>query len=244
MQALSPEQIHELFSDGIVRHGPFAGLKYPVLTSIGSALYPKLLGSYEAELHPWIQEVCDGGYSEIIDVGCAEGYYAVGLARCVPQANVYAYDIYEGAQDLCLQCAKVNGVADRMSVRGLFTADELLGIPIRRRGVIVCDCEGAEREIFTEQSRSQFVNWDLLIETHDFLDINISSRMAELFRDTHDLRSILSIDDIQKAKSYDYPEIAQFDLPTRRAILAEFRPTIMEWLFLSSRSANCNSLTP
>ena len=26
-----------LLPDGIVRHGPFAGLKYPELTSIGSA---------------------------------------------------------------------------------------------------------------------------------------------------------------------------------------------------------------
>ena len=237
MLTLSPQEIHELFLDGIVRNGPFAGLKYPELTSIGSALYPKLLGSYEAELHPWIQEVCDGDYSEIIDVGCAEGYYAVGLARRIPQAKVYAYDIYEGAQYLCSNCATANQVADRMTVRAAFTAEELLEIPIRQRGLIVCDCEGAENDIFTEQSRRHFANWDLLIETHDFLDITISTRMAALFRDTHELRSILSVDDIQKAKTYDYPELTGLDLATRRAILAEFRPGLMEWQFLKSRTS-------
>ncbi len=238
MQSLSPEEIHGLFADGTVRHGPFAGLKYPELTSIGSALYPKLLGSYESELHPWIREVCDGGYSEIIDVGCAEGYYAVGLARRIPQAMVYAYDIYDGAQQLCAACAAANHVADRLSVRGAFTADELPGIPIRQRGLIFCDCEGAETQIFTEQTRPRFANWDLLIETHDFLDITISTRMAALFEETHELRTLTSIDDIQKAKTYDFPELAPFDLATRRAILAEWRPTIMEWLFLTSRSAS------
>ena len=236
-QTLTFEEIHELFGDGIVRHGPFCGLKYPELTSIGSALYPKLLGSYESELHPWIQEVCDAGYSEIIDVGCAEGYYAVGLALRIPQAMIYAYDIYEGAQQLCANCATTNHVADRLSVRAAFTANELLDIPIRHRGLIICDCEGAETQIFTEQSCHQFANWDLLIETHDFMDINISTRMTELFQDTHDVRTLTSIDDIQKAKTYDYPELATFDLATRRAILAEYRPTIMEWMFLTSRSS-------
>ena len=238
MQSLSPQEIHELFADGIVRHGPFAGLKYPELTSIGSALYPKLLGSYESELHPWMEEVCSAGYSEVIDVGCAEGYYAVGLAMRIPPAMVYAYDIYEGAQYLCANCAAANQVADRLSVRAEFTADELRGIPIRERGLIVCDCEGGETQIFTEQTRHHFANWDLLIETHDFMDITISTRMAELFQETHELRTLISIDDIQKAKTFQYPELTPFDLATRRAILAEYRPTIMEWQFLKSRSAD------
>ncbi|MEK6262262.1 MAG: class I SAM-dependent methyltransferase [Planctomycetota bacterium] len=235
-QSLSHQEIHELFADGIIRHGPFAGLKYPALASIGSALYPKLLGSYESEIHPWIQEVCDAGYSEIIDVGCAEGYYAVGLARRIPQATVYAYDTDEGARQLCAHCATANQVADRLSVRAAFTADELPGIPIRQRGLIICDCEGGEIQIFTEQTRQRFANWDLLIETHDFMDITISTRLAELFQDTHQLRTLTSLDDIQKAKTYDYPELSPFDLATRRTILAEYRPTIMEWLFLTSRS--------
>lgn len=235
MKSLSPEEIHQMFSDGVVRHGPFAGLRYAELTSVGSALYPKLLGSYESELHSWMHEVCDAGYSEIIDVGCAEGYYAVGLAMRVPQAQIYAYDVWDGAQRLCAAFAEANCVAERVSVRPLFTADELRGIPIRHRGLIVCDCEGGENDIFTPHTRGHFAAWDLLIETHDFLDITISTRLADLFRDTHDLRVVTSLDDIQKAKTYDYPELTHLDLSTRRAILAEFRPTIMEWLFLTSR---------
>lgn len=244
MKSLAPEEIHQMFADGVVRCGPFAGLQYAELTSVGSALYPKLLGSYESELHPWMREICESGYTEIVDVGCAEGYYAVGLALRNPQAIVYAYDLWDGAQQLCTAFANLNQVADRVVVRSLFTADELRTIPLRRRGLIVCDCEGGENDIFTEQTRQHFANWDLLIETHDFLDITISTRMAELFRDTHERRSILSIDDIQKAKTYDYPELAGLDLATRRAILGEFRPTIMEWLFLTSRvHAQPNSTT-
>lgn len=237
MQSLSPEAIHQMFSDAVVRHGPFQGLRYAQMISFASSLYPKLLGSYESELHPWIEEVCEAGYSEIIDVGCAEGYYVIGLALRNPQAMVYAYDTYELARQICAEGATLNGVGDRVTVRSLFTAEELSSIPIRRRGLIVCDCDGGENEIFTEQTGRQFADWDLLIETHDCYDITISTRLAELFRETHELRSVLSIDDIQKAKTYDYPELAGLDLATRRAILAEYRPTLMEWHFYSSRSA-------
>lgn len=237
MKSLSAEEIHQMFSDAVVRTGPFAGLRYAEMTSIGSALYPKLLGSYESELHPWIEEACQAGYTEIIDVGCAEGYYAIGLAMRVPQATIYAYDIYDGAQRLCADFAKLNRVDDRVVVRSLFTADELPSIPIRQRGLIVCDCEGGENEIFTPQTRSHFADWDLLIETHDFLDITISTRLPELFRETHELRTLLSVDDIQKAKTYDYPDLAGLDLATRRAILAEYRPGLMEWQFFRSRSS-------
>jgi len=234
--SLSAQQINALFEDGVVRHGPFAGLKYPELTSIGSPLYPKLLGSYEAEIHQWIEEVCAADYSEIIDIGCAEGYYAVGLALRISQAVVYAYDASEEARLLCAKFGAANQVAHRLSVRGFFTADELEGIGIRRRGLIICDCEGGESHIFDEQTSHRFADWDLLIETHDFIDITISTRIAKLFERSHELRMLTSIDDIQKAKTYNYPELVPYDLLTRRAIVAECRPTIMEWMFLTSRS--------
>ena len=237
MQLLSTEEIHQMFSDAVVRHGPFAGLRYAEMTSIASSLYPKLLGSYESELHPWIIEICEAGYTEITDVGCAEGFYAVGFALRVPKATVYAYDTYEGSRQLCAACAKLNRVAKRLKIRSLFTAEELGSIPIRHRRLIVCDCDCGENDIFTEQTYRQFVDWDLLIETHDCYDITISTRLAELFRETHELRSILSIDDIQKAKTYDSPELAGLDLATRRAILAEYRPTLMERDFYSFRSS-------
>src|SRR5262245_45426434 len=76
----------KLFPDGApisVQHGPFKGLAYFDETVWGS-ITPKWLGSYEAELHPAIEEIISRPYETIIDVGCAEGYYAVGLAATIP----------------------------------------------------------------------------------------------------------------------------------------------------------------
>ena len=229
--------IYDLFGDGVVRHGPFAGLRYPLLQSVGSSLFPKLLGSYERELHPWIAEVCAGQYTEVVDVGCAEGYYAVGLARCVPQARVYAYDTDARARELCASAARLNGVETRLDVRETFEVAALAGIERRGRGLIVCDCEGAELDLFTAETAPLCAGWDLLIETHDFMDLTASTRLQARFAPTHEVRACLSVDDIQKAKHYDYPELRPLDLETRRTIVGEGRPAIMEWLFFTARTA-------
>lgn len=63
------------FADSVVKSGPFAGLRYPSITSYGSAIYPKLIGTYESELFCDINNLMKDTYDSIIDIGFAEGYY-------------------------------------------------------------------------------------------------------------------------------------------------------------------------
>ena len=69
--------------------GPFAGMEYVTQAAEG-VLVARLLGAYESELHPHLAAFVAQGLDCVIDVGCAEGYYAVGLARMVPGLTVYA----------------------------------------------------------------------------------------------------------------------------------------------------------
>lgn len=102
-----------------VRSGPFAGLAMPSTAAEG-CLAPKLLGTYESELHPVIEQVVARGYRTIVNIGSADGYYAVGLARRLPQAMVLAYDIDENAQAATRRLADSHGVGDRVTVAGEF----------------------------------------------------------------------------------------------------------------------------
>ena len=63
----------------VVQQGPFRGLQY-IDNSVGSTLPPKLMGTYERELIWVIDEMISTEPDIIIDIGAAEGYYAVGLA--------------------------------------------------------------------------------------------------------------------------------------------------------------------
>src|SRR5687767_8100107 len=57
-------------------NGPFKGMEYVDAQTEG-ALIPRLLGTYECELHPHLERLAGEGLDCVIDVGCAEGYYAV-----------------------------------------------------------------------------------------------------------------------------------------------------------------------
>jgi len=63
--------IFNLFKEKKVLNGPFKGMQYPSLNSTGSALFPKLLGSYERELHYEIEDMFNKKFNKIIDIGCA-----------------------------------------------------------------------------------------------------------------------------------------------------------------------------
>jgi len=221
--------------DRVVLHGPFKGLRYPALMAMGSALYPKLVGSYEREIHPIIEEICNTRYSEIVNIGCAEGYYAVGLAMRIPTAKVEAFDIEPEARMLTGEMAKVNGLEARLTIRSLCTEETLRDFQFTGKGLVVCDCEGYERQLFTPASRANLAHCDLLIETHDFVDIHITQYLTALFANTHDLRVVKSIDDIEKAKTYPYAEAAALALPDRQQLFREGRPAIMEWFFLTPK---------
>ncbi len=68
----------------VVQGGPFAGMAY-LHRSLDGPLPPRLLGCYEAELHGALERILGTRYDTVVDIGCAEGYYAVGLALKMPR---------------------------------------------------------------------------------------------------------------------------------------------------------------
>ena len=47
-------------------------------------------------------------HSVIIDVGNAEGYYSVGLAKCIRDGTVYSYDVDPWARRQQRRLARLN----------------------------------------------------------------------------------------------------------------------------------------
>src|SRR5262249_46123396 len=75
---------------GGVVAGPFAGTKL-LLSPVSARLLPSyLLGTAELELHGAIEELVERSYRTVLNLGAADGYYAVGLARRLPSARVVA----------------------------------------------------------------------------------------------------------------------------------------------------------
>jgi hypothetical protein len=210
----------------IVRYGPFSGMIYPQEAALNRHSIPKLLGTYELELHPTIELASKRKYDCVIDIGSAEGYYAVGLARLL-NVPVYAYEPEPLERQLSAEMATSNAVAGLVRMGTLFTKAEIANFS-EKRALVVCDCEGFEGELFDSESVLGLANWDLLIELHD-------STLQSLPKLPwpHQTR-VISAE--PRLASDRYPEIA--GLGSSEVLLSEFRGGHQYWLWCDSQRAN------
>lgn len=229
------EAIATVCPDLVVARGPFAGLRYPHARSVGSSLFPKLTGSYECELHDTIRRWSARNYAEIVDVGCAEGYYAIGLARMFPRARVAACDVLPVALEACREMARLNGVDDRVECRGPMTRDEMLSRDWRVPALLVCDCEGFEKTLLGDGAGEKLRAVDLLVELHDFIDPAITRTLVQSLAATHQISLITSVPDFCRPQVFPVPSLAQYDAQTQIALMAELRPAEMQWLIAEAQ---------
>ncbi|HEV7385173.1 MAG TPA: methyltransferase [Phenylobacterium sp.] len=212
-----------------IRGGPFAGMEY-VSAATEGALIPRLLGTYESELHPHLQAFAAAGLDGVVDVGCAEGYYAVGLARMMPDVTVYAYDIDARAREACTELAGKNEVSDRVIVGGEFAPDGFEAFAGRRMLVMV-DAEGAELDILQPALSPALAGMNIIVETHDLYRSGALATMVERFSPTHD---IVRVD--QQPKTFDMPDWLR-ELPHLDQLLAvwEWRVQPTPWLVMTPK---------
>ena len=147
-----------------VKYGPFAGAIYPRESALSRHSIPKLLGTYEEELHDIIKILEHRKYDLVIDIGSAEGYYAVGLARLL-RIKVLAFDPEPVERTFCERAARLNGVSKLVDMRELFLPSDIRTFR-ERRVLCICDCEGFEEELFNAITIPDVAKWDLLIELH------------------------------------------------------------------------------
>ena len=210
----------------VVQGGPFAGLRYPREL----AQVPKLTGAYELELHAALEEWIAAKPSIVVDVGCAEGYYAVGLARALPGAEAYAYDIDERSREWCGGLAQLNDVTN-IEVRVECTLDTLRGLP--GDGVaLFMDCEGCELELLRPDAVPQMAGWRVIAELHDFMRPGLGEEILARFAQTHDVEVI----EERPRDGVDIEQLAFLSARQRAVALDEFRPARMRWAHLRPKA--------
>ncbi len=210
-----------------VLDGPFQGLRFSPNT-FGRHLAPKLLGSYECELHPVWERVRQQDYSSILDIGSAEGYYTVGLARNFPRAPVHAFDTDSWARETVQQMAKTNHV-NNVHVHGSCSV-AWLSENLRPNSFILSDCEGYEATLFRPDLVQNMKRCDILIELHEQQAPGVTERLRERFKPTHSCELIAQQD--RPVSSFaDVPFLSEDEL---RLALNEFRTERQEWLFLEN----------
>ncbi|MEQ8587143.1 MAG: hypothetical protein RIB31_13995 [Thalassobaculaceae bacterium] len=181
-QLLTDAYVRQICGDR-VRSGPFEGMVYPLAGS-GSLPSPKLLGSYEAELHPVFEDI--SRYRRFVDIGCDEGYYVVGAALRHPDLEVLGFDLNPDAQENCRRLASANDVGDRIEVAGLCTPERLADLAVADTLVLI-DIEGAEVELLREAGGDALRAADLVIEAHKVKNVSTTDTVIGLLQETHEI---------------------------------------------------------
>jgi hypothetical protein len=167
----------------VVMEGPLQGLDFLPQSAEGCHI-AKLLGCYEQPLQPFIESAIKSDYATVLNIGCAEGYYAVGMARRMPKTRVMAYDLNPKAQEVCGALAQKNGVEDRVSIAGLFEPEDFAAYA-DQHVLLMCDIEGAERDLLDPERSPALKGMDMIVESHECLTAGITQTLIDRFKPTH-----------------------------------------------------------
>jgi len=210
---------------GIVQTGPFAGMKmiYEETNWRDGNLGTKMLGCYEQELHQAVEEeiarLAKVREPTIVNIGCAEGYYAVGLARRLPQAIVAAIDIDPEALRITKATADLNGVNVQVITNG-DDGDAAMAMP----DLVVSDCEGAEVDYLNPDRFPSLLMTTMIVECHN----NAASVLVPRFTGTH---NIWGIEEGWRDPN-KFECLRNLHSHKRWLAISEGRPSTMHWLVM------------
>lgn len=220
-------------TQGKVQSGPFKGMAIVPKVSWGDGDYvAKLLGVYEDELHSFIAQAIQQAPDLVINIGCAEGYYAVGFAQQLPLSKVYAVDMNEHSVNICKENSLTNGVNNVEGVPHAVDCNWIQQtIENSTNPLLVVDCESAELELLDPSKVPALIKSSILVECHDCMIPGITSELTKRFETTH---SIVSQDQTGK-DPYKFEFLKSLSDCDKWALVHEGRPSTMTWLYMEPK---------
>jgi hypothetical protein len=226
-------------TNNTVSYGPFKGLKLVNRAVWGNGdMCAKYLGFYEYVLHEVIQRVIDTTKIDvIINIGCGDGVYALGLSQKFPDARVVCYDTNPSVYNTLQENAEING----LKVPEFYTScstehlSKILDEACDKNVFVFSDCEGYEYDIFNPDNIPQLLknNIHYIIECHDFSNNQITPVLTARFSNTHAIEIIKeydrSMDDYNKNEIVQRLGASHHEL---NVLLNEHRPCHMHWMYV------------
>jgi hypothetical protein len=212
-------------TDGRVFQGPFAGMKLnyellPVHTA------PRFLGTYEQELHRCIERLISLKPPTVLNVGCSDGFYSVGMAIRLADTVVYAADADPKSEQATAQNATLNGKT--VTPVGIVKPGSFENY-LKPNSALIMDCEGAEFELLNPSRAPILRQSHILVEVHP--EFGTSDDLAKRFSETH---SIVNLEPKPRILSDVPAGLFSPSFDVRRAM--DERTGKKSWLFLETKT--------
>lgn len=225
--------------DFTVAYGPLAGLRLDPQSWWSAAdRGAMILGLYERQVLDALVRICDGSMS-LVDVGAADGYYAIGAVKAGLVPRAVCFEISEEGQAVIANNAERNGVARSIEVRGEAGVTFLEQVPERdwsptRPAVFLFDIEGGEFDLLTDAILAQLRNSYVIVEVHETQGIS-SGRAESLIARTRESFNVEVLGTGPRDPGA-IPELRSWPDDDRWLLVSESRQYDMRWLILSPKS--------
>lgn len=211
---------------GRVCSGHFQSMFFHDQDVFGSAI-AKILGTYEKELIPTLEKIKDTNPALILNIGGAEGFYAVGCTTKWPGSRAIVYEALSEGRRLIELNSRMNGVSDLVEIRGICDQIELKSLLLQQPAdVMIMDVEGAELALLSNEVVEALEHSILLIESHDFCQPDCINILLSKFKSSHDIEVIRS----RIRDASDFPYSSWMPAPLKTRLMDEMRPENMKWL--------------
>lgn len=206
------------FAGGLVGPSPWSGTQY----------WPaQVAGAYEHVVMEFISSL--GPLNTVIDLGAAEGFYALNLRITGLAKKVIAFDSDPAAIKVLDAAARKHNIAN-FELNGRATFSEVKKSVLKeisKNNLLISDIEGAEFELFTEDLILTLGNWFVVIELHEFGDTEASKALKQKFLPSHDVKMAvggeLKIQNLQNL----FPQFTQLEIAN---LAHEGRTSNQTWL--------------
>lgn len=215
-------------TNNTVIQGPFKNMKILKKFSWGDGdTSGKLLGLYESELHQYIEQALNNNPDVFVNIGCAEGFYGIGLALRNPNVTSALFDINDQAISIARENAYINNVHN-IQFNSNCSIDNIKSYLVNKNHpLIIIDIEGHENTLLNPNIIPELLNSSIIVESHDCIIPNTTQNIINQFKFTHNIYQI------SQGPKNPYIDIIH-DLPDidKMILCMEFRPSTMSWLYM------------
>ena len=224
---------------GTIVSGLFAGMRY-VTQSSGSVWLPKLLGTYERELQPYVSPMLELPFDSILVAGAAEGYYAVGFALRSRSPRVYAFEPNTRARALLSDLATRNNVTDKIEIDAICDLSHLKRcLAAHPNTLVFVDIEGGEALLLDPELVPELRGATIIVEVHEMAVPGVGALLRKRFTSTHNIDEPTT----QVRRAEDSPRLNGEVVWTNSSrgameqLLSERRGCDMSWLVMIPKLA-------
>ena len=222
-----------------VAYGPFAGQELcPESWWSAADRGSMLLGLYESEVLEALVDLAPG-HTTLVDVGAADGYYAVGAVRSKLYSRAVCFEMSAAGREVIQANAQRNHVAEWITILGTAGPNFLNEIPRSSwsgasDAVFLFDIEGAEFDLLDSSNLEALRESCLIVEVHEPIGAN-GGRAEVLRRDASqhfDIREVVT----GTRNLSTFPELASWSDDDRWILCSESRGYLMRWWILTPKN--------